>query len=75
MKTPHDLADKISGRRKLNDGYERETFALPMIEAREEAVKYYREFPKEIYMTSIEKWHTMPDGRIEFTMRRLKSGN
>jgi hypothetical protein len=27
--------------------------------------------PEAAYMTEIEHWRELPDGRIEFTMRRL----
>ncbi len=34
---PRDLADRMAGRRKLDDGYLRETFTLPRDKARSKA--------------------------------------
>jgi hypothetical protein len=35
----------------------------------------FRRYPKAAYMTEIEQWRELPDGRIEFTMRRLPSAD
>jgi hypothetical protein len=32
-------------------------------------------YPKAAYMTEIEHWRELPDGRIEFTTRRLPSAD
>ena len=62
-------------RKRQADGFRRETFALPRLEAREKAREMFRRFPKPAYMTEIESWRELPDGRIEFTMRRLPTAD
>jgi hypothetical protein len=67
MKYPRDIADRERNqrdRRKLEgDGFIRETFTLP------------NEYPAGGYMTVVENWHQLPDGQIEFTMRRLPTAD
>lgn len=72
---PRDLASRMAGRRKLDDGYLRETFTLPRDEARKRAREFLNSFPKAAYMSSVESWRELPDGAIEFTMRRLASAD
>lgn len=77
---PRDLARKLaqdSARRKVSrsDSYRRETFSLPREAAREKAREMFRRYPKAAYMTAIESWRELPDGAIEFTMRRLPSAD
>ena len=68
---PRDLADRMAGRRKPDDGYLRETFTLPRDKARTMA----RDFLNRSYMSSVESWRELPGGEIEFTMRRLASAD
>jgi hypothetical protein len=72
---PRDLADRMAGRRKLEDGYLRETFSLPRERARTKARDFFTRYPKAAYMSSVESWRELPDGNIEFTMRRLRSAD
>jgi hypothetical protein len=77
---PRDIARgfaQSSARRRTAraDTYRRETFALPREAAREKAREMFRRYPKAAYMTSIESWRELPDGGIEFTMRRLPSAD
>jgi len=77
---PRDMARGFAqdrARRKLtrSDSYRRETFSLPREAAREKAREMFRRFPKAAYMTAIESWRELPDGAIEFTMRRLPSAD
>jgi hypothetical protein len=77
---PRDLARKLaqgsaSRRRSRSDTYRRETFSLPREAAREKARELFRRYPKAAYMTAIESWRELPDGEIEFTMRRLPSAD
>jgi hypothetical protein len=77
---PRDIARGFAqerARRKLtrSDPYRRETFSLPREAAREKAREMFRRFPKAAYMTAIESWRELPDGAIEFTMRRLPSAD
>ena len=43
--------------------------------SREKAREVFRRYPKPAYMTEIESWRELPDGRIEFTMRRLPTAD
>ena len=77
---PRDIARGFAqdrARRKLtrSDSFRRETFSLPREAAREKAREIFRRFPKAAYMTAIESWRELPDGAIEFTMRRLPSAD
>ena len=72
---PRDLADRMAGRRKLDDGYLRETFILPRDKARTRARDFLTRYPKAAYMSGVESWRELPDGAIEFTMRRLRSAD
>jgi hypothetical protein len=77
-RSPKDLADSMARRRKTaaaDDGYVRETFTGPREEARATARQFLEKYPKEAYGTEVEWWQEMPDGRIEFRMRRLKSAD
>jgi hypothetical protein len=72
---PRDLADRMAGRRKPDDGYLRETFTLPRDKARTTARDFLTRYPKAAYMSGVESWRELPDGDIEFTMRRLHSAD
>jgi hypothetical protein len=78
-KTPQELAaraaEALRKRAPRTDAFRRETFALPREEARNKAREMFRRFPKPAYMTEIESWRELPDGRIEFTMRRLPTAD
>jgi hypothetical protein len=72
---PRDLASRMAGRRQPVDGYLRETFTLPRDEARARARDFLNRYPKAAYMSSVESWRELPNGAIEFTMRRLASAD
>jgi hypothetical protein len=77
---PRDLARSLARRgaratSARRDSYRRETFALPREAAREKAREMFRRYPKAAYMTAIESWRELPDGAIEFTMRRLPTAD
>ena len=55
--------------------WRRETYTMPRTEAREKAREWFTQFPKAAYMTEIESWRELADGRIEFTMRRLPTAD
>ena len=76
-RTPADIAARAAQalRKRKTDAFRRETFALPREEAREKAREVFRRYPKPAYMTEIESWRELPDGRIEFTMRRLPTAD
>jgi hypothetical protein len=72
---PRDLADRMAARRRPDDGFLRETFTLPRDAARTKAREFLESFPKAAYMSGVESWRELPDGAIEFTMRRLPSAD
>ncbi len=55
--------------------WKRETFTLPRLEARARAREWFDHYPKAAYMTEIEFWRELPDGQIEFTIRRLPTAD
>jgi hypothetical protein len=72
MKPPGNQAMAIYERgRPDNDGFLRKTFTLPVDDARAKAREIMRERPTGGFMTIVEDWWQMPDGQIQFTMRRL----
>ncbi len=76
---PKDLAQRLAqakGRGKLaRSSLRRETFVLPREAARAKAREFFVRYPKAAYMTAIESWHELPNGDIEFTMRRLPTAD
>lgn len=77
-RTPKDLAGRIAAHRrqaKGDDGYVRETFTLPRDEARAQARAILDRWPAAAYMTEVETWRELPENRIEFTMKHLKSAD
>jgi hypothetical protein len=62
---PRDLADRMSGPRQP------EIFRLPVDAARRKAREIIDQFPHAGFKTVVENWRSLPDGRIEFTMRHL----
>jgi hypothetical protein len=53
----------------------RETFALPRQEARAKARAFLEKYPQAAYMSEVESWRELPNGEIEFTMRRLRTAD
>jgi hypothetical protein len=87
-KTPADLARRFADRRsreraeeyggsdsKTESTWRRETYRLPREQAREVAREWFERYPKAAYLTKVESWRALDDGRIEFTMRRLPSAD
>ena len=74
-RTPKELAARMAARRRPTDGFRRETFALPLEEARARARSILKRYPKAAYMTEVESWRDLGDGRIEFTMKRLPTAD
>ena len=72
---PRDIASRMAARRRMGDGYVRDTFKLPREEARAKARDYLTRYPKAGYMSAVESWRELPDGAIEFTTRRLPSAD
>jgi hypothetical protein len=79
-KRPRDIADQIRDLRnyrkvKGNDSLIRETFTLPLEQARTKARQILDAYPAGGYMTIVENWRQLPDGQIEFTMRGLPTAD
>jgi hypothetical protein len=78
---PGDVARRIAQRARQtrspgrDDGWRRETFTMARMEARDKAREWFELYPKAAYMTEIEFWRQLDDGRIEFTIRRLPSAD
>ncbi|HXW19010.1 MAG TPA: hypothetical protein VEK35_01480 [Roseiarcus sp.] len=79
---PLDIAKRAARRREKRQGegvsdsvWRRETYCLPRPQAREKAQEWFQRYPKSAYMTEIEFWRELADGRIEFTIRRLPSAD
>jgi len=79
---PADIAHRLASRShaqkaapSTGGGWQRDTFTMPRQEAREKAREWFNRFPKAAYMTEIEWWRELDDGRIEFTIRRLPSAD
>jgi hypothetical protein len=71
---PSDLATRMrTWDEEPADGFIRETLRLPVEAARIKAREIIRQFPQGGYMTVVEQWRQLPDGQIEFTMRRLRA--
>jgi hypothetical protein len=78
-RTPSDLARRLGERAKKraapSNAWRRETYTLPRAEARDKAREWFAKYPKAAYLTEIEFWRELADGRIEFTIRRLPSAD
>lgn len=73
---PQDIARRVAAKRSGGgDGWRRETFTLPRLDARAKAREWFDLYPKAAYMTEIEFWRELDDGRIEFVIRRLPSAD
>jgi hypothetical protein len=62
---PHDLAERMSRIRQP------EILTLPIDAARLKAREILDQSAHDGYMTVVENWRQLPDGRIEFTLRYL----
>lgn len=79
-KAPRDIARRLGERSRAQgasqgDIWRRETFTLPRLDARAKAREWFDRYPKAAYMTEIEFWRELDDGRIEFIIRRLPSAD
>ena len=75
IRAPRDIARKLGERSRMSDGWRRETFTLPRLDARAKARECFDRYPKAAYMTEIEFRRELDDGRIEFVIRRLPSAD
>jgi hypothetical protein len=70
---PSDLAERIFSRRELEDGLSVKTFKLPLEAARCKAREVIKQAPQDDYVAFVERWRQLPDGQIEFSVRRLRA--
>ena len=76
MNLPSNLAMDLQERDRLtHDGFFRRTITLPIGDARAKAREIMRERPSDGFMSIVEDWWQMPDGQIQFTMRRLPTAD
>ena len=75
MTEPRNIADRMHDLRDLakrkDDHPLHETITLPLHEARFKARQLLDESPAASYVKIVENWRQLPDGRIQFTIRRL----
>ena len=57
------------------ESFVRETFTLPRPDARIKAREWFARYPKAGYWTQVESWRLLPNGDVEFTMRRLPTAD
>lgn len=76
-KSSRELAQRMRARKlgQDDDGFVRETFTQSRDDARETARAFLDRYPKAAYMSEVEVWRELPDGEIEFTMRRLRTAD
>jgi hypothetical protein len=81
-RTPADLARALGARSRARaadpatlPSWRRETYVQSREDARVTARDWFTRFPKAAYMTEVESWRELADGRIEFTMRRLPTAD
>ena len=65
---PSDLADRMKRSRGSNP---HETFTLPLPDARLKAREILDQSAQGGYLAIVENWRQLPDGQIQFTMRRV----
>jgi hypothetical protein len=79
MGRPRHLSDRFrlqSDRRNIeNDDVVLETFTLPLEAARLEVRAIIGDISPRGYQKIVERWRQLPDGQIEFTMRRLPAAD
>jgi hypothetical protein len=74
MERPRHLSDRFrlrNGRKTENDDAVLETFTLPLEAARLTARDIIGDISRRGHRRIVERWRQLPDGRIEFSMRRL----
>jgi len=65
---PSDLADRMKESRGSNP---HDTFTLPLADARVKAREILDQSAQDGYLAIVENWRQLPDGQIEFIMRRV----
>ena len=68
---PRHLEDRRDLRKTENDDSALQTFTLPLEAARLKVRDILGSIPRRGHLEIVERWRQLPDGKIEFTMRRL----
>src|SRR5258705_12071974 len=74
--SPRELADRMRdhpAQHRAHDGFVRETFTQPRDDARQTVREFLDRYPKPAYMSEVEHGRELSGGKIEFTMRRLRT--
>jgi hypothetical protein len=79
MRQPRNIADRSRDLHDLSkrkdETLQNEIFRLPLQAARLKARQILDEYPAGGYTAVVESWRQLPDGQIEFTMRRLPTAD
>jgi len=78
MTKPRNIADRLVDLRDLarrKDDPLHETITLPLHEARSKARELLSECSAANYVKIVENWRQLPDGQIQFTIRRLPAAD
>jgi hypothetical protein len=70
---PSDLANRMSSRREPENDFSVEAFILPVEAARLKVREILSQNPQGDDRTLVERWRQLPNGNIEFMMRRTRS--
>jgi hypothetical protein len=74
-KRPRHLADRRDFRTTGNGDFALQTFTLPLEAARLKVRDILDRVPQRGHLEIVERWRQLPDGQIEFTMRRLRTSD
>jgi hypothetical protein len=70
-KQPRHRADRSDLRKTENDDFVLQTFTLPLEAARLKVRDILDRIPQRGHLEIVERWRQLPNGQIEFTMRRV----
>jgi hypothetical protein len=72
---PRYRADRCDLRKAERDDFALQTFTLPLEAARLKVRDILDRIPQRGHLEIVERWRQLPDGKIEFTMRRLATSD
>jgi len=79
LEQPRELVDRarlqVDRRRGEGAGFGIETFTLPLEAARRKVRDIIGSTPQHGHLGIVERWRQLPDGWIEFSMRRLPASD
>lgn len=72
MKSPRELAGKMTEQRRVAGGFIRETWRARPSQARIQAKQVFQDYPSSAYLTRIIAWRVSTAGEmVEWTVSRL----